>query len=366
MIKKDEMMVKKNEVIRMPVKEKFVPSAHNTSDVTYSFAAGVSYDSEAAEMVKVRFIEARRALGLNTCAMTFDHQLEETRYYELVKQCCGLLDKAKYKYTYTMYSATMFNLLTDDGEIYIESSRNTLTVYGSYEDALWLKTNLAEDLSRCNVYWYFVRGGAYDYQKFMVEYEGIVAHDAHYPFLPKPVMEYMQEYHDSKAPILVLLGEPGTGKTTFLKEYIRKYNLNAMVSYDEKIIEQDEFYVDFMRNDERDILIIEDADLLLTSRESDANKAMSRLLNLSNGLVNILSKKIIFTTNLSDIRRVDEALIRPGRCFDVVNFRKLSQAEHHKVSDVHNLPRLNAKTATLAEVFNQAEMTFKKERVGFG
>lgn len=356
---------KRCDVVRAP--PDFVPPLKNgLGDTSYCLTGGVSYSDEASEMTRARFIETRRLNGLDTVSMSFDHKFEEKDFYGLVQQCSNLLNGVKYEHTFTMYSPSSFVIETVDNEIFIDASKNILTVYASYDNCQWLKSNLMEEVSRCNVYWYYIQGGGYSYQKFMVEYEGMVVHNEHYPFLGKPVYDYMQEYHDSKAPILVLLGEPGTGKTSFLKEYIRKYNLNAMVSYDERIIEQDEFYVDFMREDERDVLIIEDADLLLTSRESDANKAMSRLLNLSNGLVNILSKKIVFTTNLSDIRKVDDALIRPGRCFDVVNFRKLSKREHNRVSELHGLPYLDKKDATLAEVFNQAEMTFKKERIGFG
>jgi ATP-dependent 26S proteasome regulatory subunit len=190
-------------------------------------------------------------------------------------------------------------------------------------------------------------------------------YDQHYPFIECGYEKYMKRYMDSTSSILILLGEPGTGKTSFLKEMIRRYKLNAVVTYDEKLMESDEFYIDFTKDEDRDILIIEDADLLLTSRESDANKAMARLLNMSDGLVNLVRKKVIFTTNLNEINKVDDAILRPGRCFDVVNFRKLNQKEIQSVCHLHNLPMLDSKEATLSEVFNRDTRNFNKSKMGF-
>lgn len=40
-----------------------------------------------------------------------------------------------------------------------------------------------------------------------------------------------------------------------------------------------------------------------------------------------MGRKIVFTTNLHNIGDIDEALIRPGRCFAVVRTRGLSREE---------------------------------------
>lgn len=331
-------------------------------DVSYASTSSVCYD-EAADMVKVRFFDQRRFENVDTFCSTFDHKYSENEISKLLDQVLDVL-RPKYELNYTMYSEKNIIIVSTDGVLLIEISRNTVHVYGDRQITEYLTEILSEQNERCNVYWYYINRGSYDYQKFRMSYD-LKAYDEHYPFLPGcNLKKYMQDYYDSKASILVLMGEPGTGKTSWIKQFIKTYNMNAMVSYDEKIIEQDEFYVEFMKEDERDIMIIEDADLLLTSRESDANKAMSRLLNLSDGLVNVLSKKIIFTTNLADISKIDNALIRPGRCFDVVDFRKLYRGEHQIVSDIHGLPYLDKEEATLSEVFNQEDMTFKRGKFG--
>lgn len=70
-------------------------------------------------------------------------------------------------------------------------------------------------------------------------------------------------------------------------------------------------------------LVLEDADLLLKPR-SDGNTMMHKFLNVSDGLVSIQGKKIIFSTNLPNMKEVDPALIRKGRCHDVLHFDYLN------------------------------------------
>ena len=70
-------------------------------------------------------------------------------------------------------------------------------------------------------------------------------------------------------------------------------------------------------------MVLEDSDAFLKTR-SDGNTMMHRFLNVGDGLVTTKGKKMIFSTNLPSIRDIDSALVRPGRCFDIVEFKPLS------------------------------------------
>jgi hypothetical protein len=48
---------------------------------------------------------------------------------------------------------------------------------------------------------------------------------------------------------------------------------------------------------------------------------------LTDGVARSQGRKIIFTTNLADVTDIDEALIRPGRCFAIRNLRNLTTDE---------------------------------------
>ena len=54
---------------------------------------------------------------------------------------------------------------------------------------------------------------------------------------------------------------------------------------------------------------------------------LHRFLAVADGVVRAQGRKIIFTTNLPNIGDIDEALVRPGRCFATVRTRALERCE---------------------------------------
>jgi ATP-dependent 26S proteasome regulatory subunit len=72
--------------------------------------------------------------------------------------------------------------------------------------------------------------------------------------------------------------------------------------------------------------VIEDADHLLMAR-ANGNVDLHRFLAVADGVVRAQGRKIIFTTNLPNIGDIDEALVRPGRCFSTVRTRALERCE---------------------------------------
>lgn len=58
-----------------------------------------------------------------------------------------------------------------------------------------------------------------------------------------------------------------------------------------------------------------------------AIQAFESFLAIADGVVRAQRRKIIFTTNLANIRDLDDALLRPGRCFAVAHMRLLGAEE---------------------------------------
>ena len=186
-----------------------------------------------------------------------------------------------------------------------------------------------------------------------------------YPFLKGETLEsYYNRYLESSANILLLIGPPGTGKTTFIRGLLAMTNSSAIVSYDSQILEKDSFFARFIEGDET-IMVLEDSDAFLKSR-SDGNTMMHRFLNVGDGLVTTKGKKMIFSTNLPSIRDIDSALVRPGRCFDIITFDTLKQEEAELLAN-----KLGAKldgkqdSWSIAEVFNKQTNKAKDRKMGF-
>lgn len=191
-----------------------------------------------------------------------------------------------------------------------------------------------------------------------------------YPWIGKSVDQYADEYLDDKASVLILIGPPGTGKTSFLKGLISRMKGQACVTYDSHLLSEDGIFAQFTEDRQMEAMIFEDADNFIGSRK-DGNGMMHRFLNVSNGLVSPMKgKKIIFTTNLPSADEIDPALIRPGRCYEVIHFRTLTFTEAKNVAkDFYgdNLPDMENRDYTLAEVTNLSRVgvTKVKRKVGF-
>lgn len=150
--------------------------------------------------------------------------------------------------------------------------------------------------------------------------------DEMYPFLNgESLSSYYDRFMQSSASILLLIGPPGTGKTTFIRGLLQHAETSAMVTYDTNILSKDYIFANFVEGD-RNVFIVEDADNFLSAR-SDGNDFMHKFLNVGDGLVTTKNKKMIFSTNLPSIRDIDPALIRPGRCFDILHFDALNDKQ---------------------------------------
>jgi hypothetical protein len=186
--------------------------------------------------------------------------------------------------------------------------------------------------------------------------------DEFYPWIKEGVKGLYDEYLESDASILVLLGEAGTGKTSIIRDFIHANELKTAITHDERLMQCDSFFIQFMLGDNR-LLVLEDADILMGRRE-DGNSVMTKLLNTSDGLIKT-DKKVILSANLSELDSIDHALVRPGRCHKVIKFRAFTADEARQAAKAAGRPDPGCK-CTLAEMFNGPANHPIGKKFGFG
>lgn len=158
-----------------------------------------------------------------------------------------------------------------------------------------------------------------------------VVHDLAYPGIGGGVRAFIRRYLDADETVLVVQGPPGTGKTRLIRailgEISRRKGGEAQALYtgDMKALETDQIFVKFITGWD-DAFVVEDADHLLKPR-AEGNEHLHRFLAIADGVVRAQGRKIIFSTNLPNVGDLDDALIRPGRCFAHVHTRNLSATE---------------------------------------
>ncbi len=211
-----------------------------------------------------------------------------------------------------------------------------------------LKPMLIGEATLIDVKWYYLDGNSIDYEPLTEILSDTVLPEA-YPYL-HDLNNQVDDYLNSGEQVLILLGPPGTGKTRLIRHILGRLaslrglsdrNLSVCYTTDDKVLNDSKLFIDFLAN-ENDALVVEDLDFNLASR-LDNNPFMVRLLGASDGFLRNQGRKILISTNLAQ-RGIDDALLRPGRCYAVWQTRPLSAAEATQLAQ-----RLGAGTVNVGE-----------------
>ncbi|HLO81420.1 MAG TPA: AAA family ATPase [Chitinophagaceae bacterium] len=185
--------------------------------------------------------------------------------------------------------------------------------------------------------------------------------DKHYNDDLKPVHEKLVKTlsEGNKSGLILLYGEPGTGKSTYIRSLICGLNKNVIFMTPELAgsLGSPEISKFLIRNAES-VFVIEDAEQLLVSRDTGRSSSISTILNLTDGILGeSLGIQIIATFN-SDLYNIDKALLRKGRMLALYEFKPLEARKSASLLSELGMENVEVTNPmTLADIYNYGEST---------
>lgn len=217
---------------------------------------------------------------------------------------------------------------------------------------------------KCHIDWTYQTFRGLETTAFFEDLNDTFHYEA-YPSMPN-LNDKIKDFLNSDSTVLILMGEAGTGKTQLLREIVRQMQgteiPRVLYSSDQEALSSDEIFIQF-RQCGYDLLVLEDIDFNLRAR-SENNTIMPRFLNVSDGFIKGANRsKIIFTTNILNINKIDPALLRAGRCFGVWKFPKLTNSEAIELGEKLSISseEFTKEKYTLAEIYRLAKPEQKND-----
>jgi len=176
---------------------------------------------------------------------------------------------------------------------------------------------------------------------------------------------------NDKFGLFLLHGQPGVGKTSYVRKLIADLSEEKTVIYVppymmESIAEPG--FMSFISKFKKSILILEDSENIISNTFMQRTQAIANILNMTDGLLNDhLEVQIISTFNTSN-KEIDPALLRAGRLKVNYEFKALKPKQANKLCKHLDNGKTFDNPTTLSEIYeghNQIISIQEKKRIGF-
>ncbi|HEV2786201.1 MAG TPA: ATP-binding protein [Solirubrobacteraceae bacterium] len=165
--------------------------------------------------------------------------------------------------------------------------------------------------------------------------------------------------------LLLWHGEPGTGKTHALRALVRAWRpwcAGHYVTDPERFLAGTSYLMDVATRyggpDEPTwrLVVLEDAgELMAATARSETGQGLSRVLNLTDGMLGQGVKCLLLVTTNEPLGRLHPAVQRPGRCWASVDFEAFAPAEATAWLAARGVERDVGRPMTLAELYEVTE-----------
>ena len=179
------------------------------------------------------------------------------------------------------------------------------------------------------------------------------------------------ESDERKSGIVVLNGEPGTGKSYLIRHLIKNIDNNYILippSIAENLSSPE--FTSFLMNNTDSVFILEDCETVIKQRNmTDFTSAVSSILNMSDGLMSdIFNGKFICTFN-ADMCTIDDAILRKGRCYAKYTFGKLDKDKAKVLLNERGIELDEYCDMSVADIYHyedkNVESVSNKKKIGF-
>jgi len=172
--------------------------------------------------------------------------------------------------------------------------------------------------------------------------------------------------------IIILSGVPGSGKSSLIKYMVRdiKKEFCYLPASNIELFSDPSSLPFIIQELNNKILVIEDCEKLLRTREESENWNVATILNISDGILgDYLNLKMILTINITE--KIDDALLRKGRLLYLYDFKNLTLPKVKSLANKLGIEKEFTEELPLTDLLNHgkdnnaANFVKKKRKIGF-